>query len=64
MADLLGRRRMFIAGLIVFAGASLAGGLAQSDVWLIVARAVQGLGAALLSPAALSLVDHAVRRRR
>ena len=56
MADLLGRRRMFIAGLIVFAGASLAGGLAQSDVWLIAARAVQGLGAALLSPAALSLV--------
>ena len=56
MADLLGRRRMFIAGLVLFAGASLAGGLAQSDVWLIVARAVQGLGAALLSPAALSLV--------
>jgi EmrB/QacA subfamily drug resistance transporter len=56
MADLLGRRRMFIAGLVVFAGASLAGGLAQSDVWLIAARAVQGLGAALLSPAALSLV--------
>ena len=56
MADLLGRRRMFILGLVVFAGASLAGGLAQSDVWLIAARAVQGLGAALLSPAALSLV--------
>jgi EmrB/QacA subfamily drug resistance transporter len=56
MADLLGRRRMFIAGLVLFAGASLAGGLAQSDVWLIAARAVQGLGAALLSPAALSLV--------
>src|ERR687898_3531625 len=56
MADLLGRRRMFIAGLILFAGASLAGGLAQSDIWLIAARAVQGLGAALLSPAALSLV--------
>ena len=56
MADLIGRRRMFIAGLVLFAGASLAGGLAQSDVWLIVARAVQGLGAALLSPAALSLV--------
>ena len=64
MADLLGRRRMFIAGLILFAGASLAGGLAQSDVWLIAARAVQGLGAALLSPAALSLVTDALRRRR
>jgi EmrB/QacA subfamily drug resistance transporter len=56
MADLLGRRRLFIGGLILFAGASLAGGLAQNDVWLIAARAVQGLGAALLSPAALSLV--------
>src|SRR3954466_9832152 len=56
MADLLGRRAMFIAGLVLFAGASLAGGLAQSDVWLVAARAVQGLGAALLSPAALSLV--------
>ncbi len=56
MADLLGRRRLFIAGLLLFAGASLAGGLAQNDVWLIAARAVQGLGAALLSPAALSLV--------
>src|SRR3954463_14021334 len=56
MADLLGRRRMFVAGLVLFAVASLAGGLAQSDVWLIAARAVQGLGAALLSPAALSLV--------
>jgi EmrB/QacA subfamily drug resistance transporter len=56
MADLLGRRRMFVAGLILFSVASLAGGLAQSDVWLIAARAVQGLGAALLSPAALSLV--------
>jgi EmrB/QacA subfamily drug resistance transporter len=56
MADLLGRRRMFVLGLALFATASLAGGLAQSDVWLIAARAVQGLGAALLSPAALSLV--------
>ncbi len=56
MADLLGRRRMFIIGLAVFATASLAGGLAQSDTWLIVARAVQGLGAAIVSPAALSLV--------
>ena len=51
-ADLLGRRRLFISGLILFAGASLAGGLAQSDTWLVAARAVQGLGAALLSPAA------------
>ncbi len=56
LADLLGRRRLFITGLILFAIASLAGGLAQSEGWLIAARAVQGLGAALLSPAALSLV--------
>ena len=56
LADLLGRRRLFIAGLILFVLASLAGGLAQSDGQLIAARSVQGLGAALLSPAALSLV--------
>ena len=56
MADLLGRRRLFMIGLVVFALASLAGGLAQTEAQLIIARAVQGLGAALLSPAALSLV--------
>src|SRR3954462_3155311 len=46
IADVVGRRRMFIIGLIVFAAASLAGGLAQSAGWLVAARAVQGLGAA------------------
>jgi EmrB/QacA subfamily drug resistance transporter len=56
MADLLGRRRLFMYGLALFAVASLAGGLASSPGMLIAARAVQGLGAALLSPAALSLV--------
>jgi EmrB/QacA subfamily drug resistance transporter len=56
MADLLGRRRLFMVGLVVFALASLAGGLSQSEGQLIAARAVQGLGGALLSPAALSLV--------
>jgi EmrB/QacA subfamily drug resistance transporter len=56
LADLLGRRRLFIAGLILFSFASLAGGLATSDLQLIVARAFQGLGAALVSPAALSIV--------
>jgi EmrB/QacA subfamily drug resistance transporter len=56
LADLLGRRRIFIGGLVLFSLASLAGGFAQSDVWLIAARAVQGLGAAIISPAALSLV--------
>jgi len=56
LADLLGRRRVFIGGLVLFSLASLGGGLAQSDVWLITARAIQGLGAAIISPAALSLV--------
>src|SRR6202044_1241381 len=58
MADLLGRRRMFMLGLIVFSVASLLGGLAQSEAWLIAARAVQGLGAAIVSPAALSIVTN------
>ena len=56
LADLLGRRRLFMAGLVLFALASLAGGLAANSGQLIAARAVQGLGAAILSPAALSIV--------
>jgi EmrB/QacA subfamily drug resistance transporter len=56
LADLLGRRRIFVAGLILFAVASLTAGLAQNEGMLLVSRAVQGLGAALLSPAALSIV--------
>ena len=56
LADLLGRRRLFMAGLILFSAASLAGGLASTDLQLIIARAFQGLGAALVSPAALSIV--------
>ncbi|MGN6254395.1 MAG: MFS transporter [Solirubrobacterales bacterium] len=56
MADLLGRRRVFMFGLVLFALASLAGGLASSTGQLIAARAVQGLGAAILSPSALSIV--------
>src|SRR5918997_2544754 len=56
MADILGRRRVFMGGLILFALASLAGGLATNEGQLIAARAVQGLGAAILSPAALSIV--------
>src|SRR5947209_5029228 len=55
-ADLFGRRRVFLGGLVLFSFASLAGGLAQSEGWLIVARAVQGLGAAIVSPAALSII--------
>ena len=55
-ADLFGRRRMFIVGLTLFSLASLAGGFADSAGWLIAARGVQGLGAAIVSPAALSIV--------
>jgi EmrB/QacA subfamily drug resistance transporter len=58
MADLLGRRKMFMLGLVVFSLASLLGGLAQSEAWLIIARAVQGLGAAIVSPAALSIITN------
>src|SRR4051794_1148808 len=56
MADLLGRRRVFMGGLVLFALASLAGGLATTSGQLIAARALQGLGAANLSPAAPSIV--------
>src|SRR3982751_1870665 len=51
MADRLGRRRVFMGGLILFAVASLAGGFSNTEGQLIAARALQGLGAALLSPA-------------
>jgi EmrB/QacA subfamily drug resistance transporter len=55
-ADRLGRRRLFMAGIALFTGASLACGLSQSDVTLLIARAAQGLGGALVSPAALSIL--------
>jgi EmrB/QacA subfamily drug resistance transporter len=54
--DLLGRRRMFVIGLLVFSAASLAGGFATSQAWLLAARAVQGAGGAIVAPAALSLI--------
>src|SRR5918997_20925 len=54
--DLFGRRRVFLAGLGIFTLASLASGLAPSPEALIVARAVQGIGAAMLTPGALSIV--------
>ena len=56
-ADLLGRRRVFLAGVVVFTGASLLAGLAWSEPSLIGARALQGLGAAVISPAALSMLS-------
>ncbi len=55
-ADLLGRRRLFVAGLAIFSVASLVNALASSGEMLIVARAFQGLGGALVSPAALSII--------
>ena len=55
-ADLFGRRRMFISGLVAFALASLAGGLARDPALLIAARVIQGAGAAIVAPAALSLI--------
>jgi EmrB/QacA subfamily drug resistance transporter len=56
LADILGRRRLFVAGLIVFTVASLLSGLAWSDEVLILTRAMQGLGAAIITPAALSIL--------
>jgi EmrB/QacA subfamily drug resistance transporter len=56
LADLLGRRRVFMFGLVLFALASLLGGLATTSGQLVAARALQGLGGAILSPAALSIV--------
>jgi EmrB/QacA subfamily drug resistance transporter len=56
MADLLGRRRVFIGGLLLVAAASLAAGFAATEGQLIAARAAQGLGAAIISPSALSIV--------
>ena len=56
MADLIGRRTLFLAGIVIFSVASLLNGLAQSEEMLIGARALQGLGGALLSPAALAVI--------
>jgi EmrB/QacA subfamily drug resistance transporter len=61
LADLLGRRRVFIAGLLVVAVASLVAGFASNDGQLIAARAAQGLGAAIISPSALSIITNTFR---
>src|SRR5436190_13609929 len=55
-ADLLGRRKVFVFGLVLFALASLAGGLAHSQGMLIAARAAQGIGGAVIAPASLSIL--------
>ncbi|HEY5990235.1 MAG TPA: MFS transporter, partial [Streptosporangiaceae bacterium] len=54
--DLLGRRRIFITGVLLFALASLLGGFATGQAWLLAARGLQGVGAALAAPTALSLI--------
>ncbi len=54
--DILGRRRVFVAGIIVFSLASLLGGFATSQAWLLAARALQGVGGAIVAPTALSLI--------
>ncbi|MGW1143087.1 MFS transporter, partial [Streptomyces zhihengii] len=59
-ADIFGRKRMFLIGLGLFTATSLAGGLAQEGWQLLAARAAQGLGAAVLAPATLTLITAAV----
>src|SRR5467141_5396256 len=64
LADLLGRRRLFVAGLVLFTVSSLLDGLAWSEGSLIAFRSLQGLGAAMLSPAALSILTTTFREGR
>src|SRR5579863_9249712 len=54
--DILGRRRVFVVGVLLFSLASLLGGFATTQAWLLAARAIQGVGGAIVAPAALSLV--------
>jgi EmrB/QacA subfamily drug resistance transporter len=59
LGDLFGRRKVFLAGVIVFAASSAAIGFSPSDTWLVGWRAVQGIGAALMMPATLSIISNA-----
>ena len=59
--DLFGRRRVFVAGILLFTVGSLAGGFATSAAWLVIARAAQGVGAAIVAPTALSLIADTFR---
>jgi EmrB/QacA subfamily drug resistance transporter len=61
MGDILGRRRTFIAGIALFSVASLLGGLAQTQAWLLGARALQGVGAAIAAPSSLALLTTSFR---
>ena len=62
--DILGRRRVFVAGIALFTAASLLGGLAQSDWWLLAARTAQGVGAAIAAPSTLALLTLTYREGR
>src|SRR5213078_3275957 len=59
LGDLFGRRRMFLAGVVMFALSSAAIGFSPSDTWLVAWRAAQGVGAALMMPATLSIITNA-----
>src|SRR4051794_18131756 len=59
LGDIFGRRRTFLIGVVLFAGSSATAGLAPSETALVVSRAVQGIGAALMMPATLSIITHA-----
>jgi EmrB/QacA subfamily drug resistance transporter len=64
LADVFGRRRVFLGGLLVFTAASLAAGLAEHATQLITARVIQGFGAALLTPPTLAIINHTFRDPR
>src|SRR2546429_3485486 len=64
LADVIGRRRMFFTGLVLFVGASMLGGFSQSGGMLIAARVIQGFAGALVSPAALSLLTTTFKEGR
>src|SRR5438445_5268500 len=64
LADVVGRRRMFLTGLVIFIGASMLGGFSQSGGMLIAARVIQGFAGALVSPAALSLLTTTFKEGR
>ena len=59
LGDVFGRRRMFLFGVVTFGVSSGLIGLAQSDAWLVTVRAVQGIGAAFMMPATLSIISNA-----
>src|SRR5437899_1322545 len=59
LGDLYGRRRMFLFGVVTFAASSAFIGLAQTDAWLVGGRAIQGIGAAFMMPATLSIISNA-----